>query len=741
MFGRLDLVKNQTGLAEAENFWTLPHGPVQNRPGTDYVLEAKDSTKLTVGVPFIYSTTQAYVLEFGDFYVRFHTLGGTVLEAAKTITAVSSPAGLITSAAHGFSNGNWVFLDTIVGPTALNGRFAVVSDSAANTFRIKDFAGNYITTGSYPAYVSGGTASRVYEIASPYAVADLLSLHFTQSADVLTITHPGYQQRELRRSGATSWAFATLSFTPTQAAPTGPSTVAAPTSGAVSYVYVVTAVAADGLEESLKSAETAAVNNDLTVAANRNTISWTGATGAVRYNVYKKQNGLYGYIGQASGLSFVDNNITADTTKTPPEQNDPFSGATNWPAAVGYHQGRRWFGGTTTKPQNLYATRSGTESNMSYSIPTRDDDSINARLVSRQAQTIRHIVPLRDLIVLTSGGAWKVFAASSDVITPSSIFPRMESSIGASNVQPVVTDDAVIYAQDRGGRVRHLKIAQAYTSNYSAEDLSIMAPHLFVGYTITSMAWTTGPLPMVWMTRSDGVLLAMTYVPEQQVIAWHTHTTDGTFEQVCVIPEGNEDVPYVYVKRTINGRTVRALEKLHTRTFATPADSYFVDCGLTYSGTATTTITGLWHLEGKSVAILADAAVHPRRTVVNGSVTLEAAASKVQVGLPIRARFKTLPVSIDGAQAAGQGTMKNLNGAFLRVNASSGIWAGPDYDKLKQFAQRTTEAYGSPPDQVTGEVQLVLTPSWSMGGQVCVEQTDPLPVTILSMVLDIAIGG
>jgi hypothetical protein len=233
------------------NFWVLPHGPVQNRPGFAYINEVKDSTKKVRLIPFSYSTTQTYILEFGPSYIRFHTNGGTLLEAAKNITGITQPAGVITSAAHGFANGQWVYLAAIGGMTQLNGRFAVVSDAAANTFRIKDFAGNYITTGTYGAYTAGGTASRVYEIATTYAEADLFDLHYTQSADVLTIVHPTYPPREVKRLGATNWTISDISFVPTISSPSLPLATPLPVSGVDRTRYKVTSIAQEGLEESI----------------------------------------------------------------------------------------------------------------------------------------------------------------------------------------------------------------------------------------------------------------------------------------------------------------------------------------------------------------------------------------------------------------------------------------------------------------------------------------------------------
>jgi hypothetical protein len=263
------------------------------------------------------------------------------------------------------------------------------------------------------------------------------------------------------------------------------------------------------------------------------------------------------------------------------------------------------------------------------------------------------------------------------------------------------------------------------------------------------MAFGLAPYPILWAVSTSGQLLGMTYVAEQQVAAWHHHdTTNGAFESVCVVTEtpagqvSAEDMLYAVVNRTINGVQKRFVERLHTRNFATPADAFFVDCGATYSGAATTAVSGLTWLEGQTVAILADGAVQPRQVVVGGSITLDNPASKVQVGLPIEADVQTLPVALLALDAAaGIGKPKNVNKVWLRVNRSSGIFAGPAFDKLIEVKERTTEAYGMPPALKTGQVSVAVTPSWGDDGAVCVRQSDPLPLTIVSLTLDVAAAG
>jgi len=299
----------------------------------------------------------------------------------------------------------------------------------------------------------------------------------------------------------------------------------------------------------------------------------------------------------------------------------------------------------------------------------------------------------------------------------------------------------VIYAQARGGRVRELKFAWQ-EQGYRCSDISIMAPHLFDGYTITSMAYVAAPHPIVFATRSDGTLLGLTYIAEHEVAAWHHHDTaaGGVFECVCATAESAEDALYAIVRRTINGRTVRYIERKHTRRFTALEDAFFVDCGATYEGSAATTISGLDHLEGATVSILADGAVLTQQAVANGAITLSTAASTVQIGLPITADLETLPLSLE-MEAAGQGAQKNVNEVFLRVNNSAGIFAGPSFTRLIEIKTRTNEPYGSPPRMISDVIRAKILPGWNPSAGVAIRQSNPLPITVLSLVLDTALGG
>jgi hypothetical protein len=957
MFGRIDDVKFQTGAAKLRNFIAMPQGPAENRPGTSFVRAVKNSAKRTRLIPFTYSTTQTMVLELGDGYIRFHTQGATLLvgtpsafSTTKTITAVDIATETVTSNAHGYANGTPIQIAAtttipaglsalttyyVVGATTNTFQFSLTVGGAAiditsagagtittnQVYSLGDLVSsggsNYYcilaSTGNLPSNATYWypIPSAAYEIPTPYAEADLFDLHYVQSADVLTIVHPNYAPRELRRLGATTWTLSTISFVspiPAPAAPTvaavrgigvnisgitqanpavitvvaahqfqlgdpinisgvvgmtqingwytvsdiTPSTElklhvyatgvdvdstaygAYASGGTVQYgnqtndltnFYKLTSIATNGFDESVASVAGSVANN-LSVSGASNNLSWVAVPGALRYNVYKQQSGLYGYIGQTEGTTFNDNNIAPDMGITPPIVDPVFASAGNYPQAVSYFEQRRVFAGTTNEPQSMWMTRSGTESDMSYSLPVKDDDRINFRVAAREANTIRHVIPLTQLILLTSAAEWRVSPINSDAITPTTVSVRPQSYVGASNVQPEIINNSMVYCAARGGHVREL--GYSWQSNgFITGDLSIRAAHLFDNFNIVDMCYAKSPQPLLWFVSTTGKLLGLTYVPEQQIGAWHQHDTDGVFESCTVVAEGNEDSLYVIVRRTINGNSVRYVERMATRQVNLLKDCFFVDAGSTFNGTNLTamtvtvtggtswgpdevltitassnlfvwpgttdvgdaivltdstgasyrlkilatssptvatakvdkvipvalratptvvwafardTVSGLSHLEGKTVSILADGAVMPQVVVTGGVAVLERASVVVHVGLPYQSDLQTLPVSLN-IDAFAQGRVKNVNQSWIRVFQSSGIFVGPDANKLTEVKQRTTEPYGSPPALKSDEVSVAMTPTWAQSGQIYIRQSDPLPLTIVGITTEIVVGS
>lgn len=415
--------------------------------------------------------------------------------------------------------------------------------------------------------------------------------------------------------------------------------------------------------------------------------------------------------------------------------------AGDYPGAVTYFEQRRWFGGTFTRPNNLWATKSGTESDMSYSLPSQDDDRIAVRVAAREANRIQHMVPLAQLMLLTAAAEWRVSPLNSDAITPSSMSVRPQSYVGANNVQPLVVSSAMIYAAERGGHLRECGYSYE-AGGYISNDVCLRAPHLFDNYNIVDMAYAKAPWPIAWTVNDQGDLIAMTYVPEQQVGAFSKiETNNGRFRSCCVVAEGDEDILYCVVERIIAGVNHFYVERMTERQYSVLDKCNFLDSSGTYVGEPKQEITGLTWLEGMQVSIVADGGVEEPQVVTNGKITLQMPVSIVHVGLAYNADAQTLPVALalqDGSY--GSAHQKNVRSVSMRVIDSSGIKAGPSFADLREYPARSTESAGSPPDPITDEIDLPITGKWNKSGTVCIRQSNPLPIKIVSITTTVEIS-
>lgn len=808
--GRVDVNKYQVGLATCLNWFIHPFGGASTRAGTAFVGEVCDSAVRSRLIPFSFNTQQTYVLEFADRKMRVVKDGGYVLEAAIVVTGVTraNPGVVTTAAPHGLSTGDAVWLEGLSGMAEPNRRRFTVTVLGDSTFSIG------IDTSGYGAWTSGGTAARLYTIDTPYPVADLPLLKFVQSADTMTLTHPSHAPRNLTRTGHTAWTLAAITYAPTQQPPTA-LVSSSPGSG---FDYVVSAVSEETGEESVASTPVSATTQT-------SKITWTDAAGANSYNVYKGKNGVYGFVGRAGAgaTGFTDTTVAPDTSDTPPEDKNPFDATDKYPGCSTYHEGRQWYARTNTKPQTLYSSASAAFNNMNTSSPSKDSDAITRTIASREVNEIRFLLSLNVLLVWTSGAVWKAWSgAQADVMTPANCAVKPQSYEGVAQIPPIATESAALYVTASTRKVRDVAFDFA-SDTWAGRNVSILAGHLFEAHGIEEWAYARDPHGIVWCVRADGVLLAFTYLKEQEVYAWSRHVTDGAVESVATVQEGSETVLYLAVKRTVGGVTRRYVERMASRYFPDVQAAWCVDCGVrtdgwnrdasrqliiagaAYDAGSTVTLTatghapfaassvgakyilrsgqnqvtvtivswssatevtatldiaphgslqntatadwalasltlgGLWHLEGRELAVLADGSVQPKATVLDGTITLPRASGTVLAGLPFVCDLETL--NLEAGQPTLQGRQKVVNEVVLRVQATRGLSAGPTVGRLVDIKERTSEQPGFPTALTTGDERVLVDPDWSTAGRVFVRQSNPLPATLLAIIPRLEAGA
>lgn len=411
-----------------------------------------------------------------------------------------------------------------------------------------------------------------------------------------------------------------------------------------------------------------------------------------------------------------------------------WNGEKGYPSATGFYEDRLVFAGSKGFPQTFWTSKTGDYYNFGTSIPSADDDGITATLNGGQMNGIKAIIAFGEMLLLTAGGEFKV-SGGGKAITGSNVLSQPQEYRGVSDVNPVTIGSRIIYVQHQGNIIRDL--AYSYdVDKYTGDDLNLLASHLFEGHKIISMTYQQIPNSIVWCVRDDGLLLGLTYIKEQDIYAWHQHTTaGGKFVSVCNIGGSTEDKLYAVIER--GGQYY--VEIMESRDKSTNVeDQFFVDSGITYEGEPTDEISGLEHLEGYTVAILADGNVLPQQTVENGKVLLGNKYKKVHVGLPIDAEIKTLPIDFTAQDGTYLSRKKRIATVTLLLKDSRGGLFGMKENELDEFKWRSNEDYGEPIDLQTGKFKVTIkSATYDETQQIIIKQPDPLPMTVLSLIPEI----
>ncbi len=420
--------------------------------------------------------------------------------------------------------------------------------------------------------------------------------------------------------------------------------------------YLVTSVDADTFEESLPTAPIGPLNvgtEDLPT-----TLTWDAVDNARSYNIYRSYNSVYAFIGVAgSGLSFIDNGITPDPAVQPPVIRDALSGTNNRPSVATYYQQRLMVANTESEPEAVFGSRSGLFDNFTISSPLRPDDAIKFSMADVEVQEVRHLLgAMKLLMVLTGNSVRRIVGDINGVLRPDAINPVQQSGFGSSWVPPVVVGETAVYVETAGSMVRDLNFEQQ-SDGYVGKDLTIFSPHLFEGFTIVRMAYAKTPHSILYLVRSDGVLLTLTYIREQELWGWARHDTDGFYEDVMTLPEGGETAVYVVVRRTVLGETKRFIERFTSASigsdFTRNAETAFLDSFLTYdgrnSGSRTMTLTGTdWEGATEDLTLTASSAFFSSIDVGNVIVmrATDPAGATVSVRLAITSYSSTTVVGV-----------------------------------------------------------------------------------------------
>jgi hypothetical protein len=427
-----------------------------------------------------------------------------------------------------------------------------------------------------------------------------------------------------------------------------------------------------------------------------------------------------------------------------------FSSTSGYPRAIAFYEERLVLAGTSSNPQTLFFSKGGDFENFATGVA--DDDGLIYTIGSNQVNVIRYLSSSSSLLVGTSGGEFAVRSSGSDApLSPTSAQIKRQAYYGTSNISPVQVGNVTLFVQRARRKVREL-VYSFDTDSYTAPDLTIMAEHI-TSSGIKEMAHAQEPDNTIWCVLNNGKLACMTYRREENIVAWHEHTLGGSWidtsvspnitypygvvESITTIPgELDEDDIYVVVKRTINGATKRFVERFNYFDFGTDVkDAFFVDSGLSsYTSSAFTSFSGLGHLEGQTLSVLADGATHPDVTVSGGSITLNRSAKTVHFGLKYTSTLQTMRVDAGATLGTSQGKTKRIYDVTIRLFRTVGLKIGQSLatNDLIPFRSSADEM-DQPLDLYTGDKTIEFTSGYDSDGFIYVVSDQPLPLTVLSI--------
>ena len=731
--GRTNIEKYREGLADLTNMIVMPSGGVTRRPGTEFLDEVKDSAVKTRLIPFQFKATDTYILEFGDEVFRIYrngalvTSGGSPVEVVTPYAAADifdlrfvqsadtmyfthpsydvrkltrtdhdawtfsipifqgglDPAkyienitqanpGVVTVTAHGYSDGDEIALSSIQGMTEVSASNFRVANATTDTFTLVDEAGADVDTTSFTAFEDGGGEEIAFTGAGSTQANPCL---------VNMTNHPFFDD---------------------------------------DVIYIKDVVGMTELNDKYYIVASATTNTFTLKDMSGTAVDSTG------YTAYSSGGTAELALSKVQGIQAVGTEM---------------SGTDNRPSVVSFFEQRLVFANTNNNPQTIFFSKNADYQN--FETGTADDDALIYTIASNQVNAIRYLSATRILTIGTSGGEYVLTSANDGPITPTSTLIRKYSNYGSSNIEPVQVADVTLFLQRGARKVREFKyVGELNLEAYAAPDMTILAEHLTEGG-LTGFAYQQEPDSIIWAIRTDGTLLGLSYRREENIVAWHKHVIGGTFdggqavvESIAVLPtDTGEDELYMAVKRTINGTTKRYVERMKTFDFGTDTTSaFFVDSGLTYSGTAVNTLAGLSHLEGEDVTVLANGAAHPDRTVSSGQISMAYDTTSAAVGYSYTSSMQTMRIDTGSSDGTAQGKPKRVHGLTVRFYETVGAEIGNDAGETDRIPFRSS---ANPMDQgvplFSGDKKIEFPGGFFDDDRIYVRQDQALPMTVLAL--------
>ncbi|MEW5705086.1 MAG: ubiquitin-activating E1 FCCH domain-containing protein [Pseudomonadota bacterium] len=676
----------------------------------------------------------------------------TGLWAVSGITK-ASPGVVTTTAPHDLVEGEWVFLSGLLGGQTgmgfLNSKRFQVGNPTETTFELWDSMGNAESTASLNAYSGGGIVARSISVFGTAAPGTRVVV--TCDKDAFEVGHAGALLR-LWESGQSARV----------SSPVTGSRIKVPKSITnAGKVYGI-----DNLSGPVATLENYQFFEEwqsdwLLPTHSRGQVKISdgagyGVTGSNSVDCLYLHS-LYGVVRieeivsatQAIAVVVLNHIPKSAVDGTSFWEHGAWSEQYGYPRTLAFYEQRLWAAGSVQDPQTVWSSKTAAFEN--WADGDEDDAGLVYAIASERVDVIRWMVAGRSLTIGTASGEYTVTSGNQDqALTPKNLRVTRQTAFGAGQANAIAVGSTLLFAQRHSAVSGPAKKVREFIYSfdrdaYVAPDLTILAEHI-TGEGITELAYQSAPDSILWARRSDGVLVGMTYEREQEVVGWHKHplAATGQVKSLCVIPGTYGDDLWMLVARTIDGSTRHYVETLSAGLTdeTEKEDAVYLDCAATYAGASTSTISGLWHLEGETVDVLNDGAHEAGKTVTLGRITLDRATTKAHIGLKYTSVLQSLDIEAGAAAGTAQARAKRISQAFVKVHRSLGGRCGSTSANAKAILYRVPEdVMDSSPPLFSGYLDIEVDSGWERAQQLYVDHDEPFPFHVLAAVVEINTSG
>jgi hypothetical protein len=584
------------------------------------------------------------------------------------------------------------------------------------------------------------------ELETTFKEDEVSEIKVAQNKNQLYIVHRNHSPMVLTRKSDRCWSLDFVDFNPNVpkvSSVTAKALTAQKTDSIVKYdlwQYAVSVVDPDGNEGIATYSGT--VSSDIDLVNQNIEVSFDVPAGVKEgsfFNIYRIFRGNFYFIyklrydSSKTSYTLTDISFQADTTQSVKE---PFSGFVDgdYPSAVGFWNQRLILASTKSKPNTIFGSRVGEYNDFTNTILNNEDEAFELTFSSGGNDTITDVIPLDDLIAVTESKIWRVVGTS-----PKSMQAYIESYSGSSGLRPFAHKKSILYVDSSLNTVSNF-IYSYELNGYTGQNLDVLCRDLMDGYTLKDITLKDTPFGVLYCVRNDGVLLGLTYLKEENVYAWHKHTTQGLFENVCCVNKAKDDEVYTIVCR--DGK--RYVEMFQNQIDITEGvnESFHLDCATRFlSDEGVMSVSGLDRFNEKTVTVMADGNEMCGVVVNDGMVLFDRPYKNILVGLPFVGILE--PIATDLKFSSGSssvGLNRRITKATIRYYRSRGLWYGASENKMYQIKTYTNETFGEEIPLESNTLNTEVTDTYKAETRFVIMQKSPFPAMIQSITLGMNYG-